>query len=152
MAEKPASKVEALDFVISVLKEHEKRLDKLANQLETIAASLTRSAPPIERRPETTVAERTWPSLQVANWREFRARSQGAKTVAFQAIEGVLTVSAWVQGMVHMYTERVPQGRVSFECGYESQLSGSVEAEGLREWLARELSVKPAKIVEGFLV
>jgi len=43
MSKKPQSKdeaLEALDFIVNVLKEHEKDLDKLINELGTVAASL----------------------------------------------------------------------------------------------------------------
>ena len=43
MSRKPQSKdeaLEALDFIVNVLKEHEKDLDKLINELGTVAASL----------------------------------------------------------------------------------------------------------------
>jgi hypothetical protein len=153
VSEKSASKVEALDFIINVLREHEKRLDKLAHQLESAASSFAKAgAPPAEARTQVIAAERGWPSLQVARWSEFRARAQKPKTVAFQVVEGSLTISAWAGGMVFMYTERVPAGRVSLDCGYESQVSGSLDTNGLREWLAREFGMKAQKVVEGFLV
>lgn len=44
MSKKPQSKdeaLEALDFIVNVLKEHEKDLDKLINELGTVAASLS---------------------------------------------------------------------------------------------------------------
>ncbi len=43
MSKKPQSKdeaLEALDFIVNVLKEHEKDLDRLINELGTVAASL----------------------------------------------------------------------------------------------------------------
>ncbi|MEM2081451.1 MAG: hypothetical protein QXP44_06660 [Candidatus Bathyarchaeia archaeon] len=43
MSKKPQSKdeaLEALDFIVNVLKEHEKDLDKLINELGTVASSL----------------------------------------------------------------------------------------------------------------
>ena len=43
MSDKPQSKdeaLEALDFIVNVLKEHEKDLDKLINELGTVAGQL----------------------------------------------------------------------------------------------------------------
>jgi hypothetical protein len=152
VAEKPAGRVEALDFVISVMKEHEKRLDKLALQLEAVVSAFAKTTPMVEPKPEVHPAERGWPSLHVSRWQEFRAQTQGARTIAFQVIENILTVSAWVGGMIYIYTERVPLGKVTLECGYESHVSGPVSTDGLRDWLAVELKVKPGKLVEGFLI
>ena len=44
MSEKAPSKdeaFEALDFIVNVLKEHEKDLDKLVSELDTVAGQLT---------------------------------------------------------------------------------------------------------------
>lgn len=125
-------RVDVLDLLINLLKEHEAKLDDLSQRLEEIMEQTTpRAAPP--ERPVTEVSLRA----HIMSWAEFRRLSRGATRVALSAEEGQFKVMSIKGGILHSYQEKVPyldiikrveegMSRVSFELDDVSLLVNSL--------------------------
>lgn len=154
--------LEALDFIINVLKEHEKDLDRLINQLGIITESLgetgeiTGKIEKIEDRISTlqgeianlikslAVPRESAPSyksgksvnVKCRQWEDFKNMAVGAETVSylFKASENTFQADALKDGKVVSYTGEFPQN---------SKL--------LKLWLSKELCIAEEVIFEGVL-
>jgi len=163
MAKKPTKNdaLEALDFIINVLKEHEKDLDRLINQLGTITETIgetgevTTKIEKIEERLSTIQTEisglikfisspreaPTYPHgppviVRCKQWQDFKILAAGAETVSylFKETEKSFQADALKNGRVLTYSGESPQN-----------------ARLLKIWLSRELEVAEEKIFEGVL-
>jgi len=163
MAKKPSKDeaLEALDFIINVLKEHEKDLDRLIGQLGTITESLgetgeiTGKIEKIEDRLATLQTEisnlikyitsprEASPYLpgppvivKCKQWEDFKILAAGADTVSYQfkETEKTFQADALKEGKVLTYTGEFPQN---------TRL--------LKIWLSKELEIAEEKIFEGVL-
>jgi hypothetical protein len=148
--------LEALDFIINVLKEHEKDLDRLISQLGIITESLgetgeiTGKFETIEDRISTLQGEITnlikylgtprevTPSsyspqktatvnVKCKQWEDFKNLAAGAETVSFRA-------DALKNGRIVSYTGEFPQN-----------------ARLLKLWLSKELNIAEEDVFEGAL-
>jgi hypothetical protein len=154
--------LEALDFIINVLKEHEKDLDRLIGQLGIITESLgetgeiTGKIEKIEDRITTLQGEITTLIKSIASprespqsysrgtpvtvkckqWEDFTIMAAGAETVSyiFRDAERSFQADALANGRVVSYTGEFPQ---------DSRL--------LKLWLSRELGVAEEDVFEGIL-
>ena len=153
--------LEALDFIINVLKDHEKDLDRLISQLGIITESMgetgeiTGKIEKIEDRlaslqGEITnlikyiVSPRGSPSyahgppviVKCRQWEDFKTMAAGAETVSylFKETEKSFQADALKKGRVLSYTGEFPQN-----------------AHLLRMWLSKELDVAEEDIFEGVL-
>ena len=163
MARKPSKDeaLEALDFIINVLREHEKDLDRLINQLGTITETLgetgeiTGKIENVETRLTTLQNEitnlikyigspRETPPyahgppviVKCKQWEDFKILAAEADTVSYQfkETEKTFQADALKNGKVLTYTGQFPQN-----------------ARLLKTWLAKELDITEEKIFEGIL-
>lgn len=163
MSDKPSKDdaLEALDFIINVLKEHEKDLDQLIGQLGTITESLGETGEiggKIERvegrlstiqteisnlirfisspRPTTGFPIGLPVIVRCKNWEDFKALAEGADTVSyqFQETEKSFQADAIKEGRILTYNGEFPEN-----------------AKLLKIWLSKELEVAEEKIFEGIL-
>jgi hypothetical protein len=163
LSDKPSKDdaLEALDFIINVLKEHEKDLDQLIGQLGTITESLGETGEiggKIERvegrlstiqtevsnlirfisSPRPTTAYPIGPPVIVRckNWEDFKNLAEGADTVSyqFQETEKSFQADALKEGRILIYSGEFPK-----------------DARLLKIWLSKELEVVEEKIFEGIL-
>ena len=121
-------KIDALDLIIKVLKEHEKELDKLAERLETtlsgikvekvdqakIAESLASIKSKIMNISDTLTVLETprppkLPVIQCGKWIDFKDRSINAKTVTFEIREEDFIINSISNGNVQTYFEHLPE-------------------------------------------
>lgn len=156
--------LEALDFIINVLKEHEKDLDRLISQLGIITESLgdtgeiTGKIENIEDRITTLqdeitnlikcvgapkqapsyippVRTSTPVTMKCNQWEDFKNMAAGAETVSYIfKAEGTFQADALANGRVVSYTGEFPQN-----------------ASLLKLWLSRELDIAEEVIFEGDL-
>jgi hypothetical protein len=154
--------LEALDFIINVLKEHEKDLDRLINQLGIITESLgetgeiTGKIEKLEDRlmtlqdeitnmiknvggaPKASTSHVHEPNvtLKCRQWQDFRNLAAGAETVTFLFKESENSFQAYAlkNGRILSYTGEFPQNSLL-----------------LRLWLSKELDVAEEVIFEGVL-
>jgi len=163
MARKPSKDeaLEAIDFIVNVLKEHEKDLDRLIGQLATVTESLGETGEiagkieKVEERLSTIQNEvtnlikylstpketPTYPigppvTVKCKQWKDFKTLALGAETVSyqFQETEKTFQADALKNGKVLTYTGQFPQN-----------------THLLKTWLAKELNVTEEKIFEGIL-
>lgn len=156
--------LEALDFVINVLKEHEKDLDRLVGELGSITSSVGETgeiADKIDRveerlstlqteltslvgnlssprKPLTTLATSRGPSVIVRckQWDDFKTLARGSDTVSFlfKETEKSFQADALKNGQVLTYSGDLPK-----------------DLKLLKIWLASELKVDEQQIFEGIL-
>jgi len=165
MAKKPSKDeaLEALDFIVNVLKEHEKDLDKLIGELAKITTRFGETGDVgsrIERVEErlasiqteitslikflSTPAEKPHPPyargppviVRCKQWEDFRILASDAETVSFlfKEAEKSFQADALKEGRVLTYNGEFPR-----------------DAKLLKIWLARELKVSEDKVFEGVL-
>ena len=164
MAKKPSKDeaLEALDFIINVLKEHEKDLDRLINELgktsekfgetgalsnkiENVGERLSSLQTEISnligfisssQREKTVLSHGAPLIVRCKQWEEFKVLSSGAETVSFlfKETERAFQVDALKEGKVLTYSGETPQ-----------------DIKLLKIWLARELGISEEKIFEGAL-
>ena len=154
--------LEALDFIINVLKEHEKDLDRLINQLGIITESLgetgeiTGKIEKLEDRlmslqdeitnmiknvggaPKASPSHLHEPNvtLKCRQWQDFKNLAAGAETVTFlfKGSEDSFQADALKNGRIFSYTGEFPQNSLL-----------------LKLWLSKELDVAEEVIFEGVL-
>jgi len=98
-------KVDVIDFIISVLKEHEKNLDEQVSRLEEIV-SLEKPSPPPQELPKAIL-----PNVKVAlnKWTEFKERITKLKMLAFTMTDDSFRVSALKDDALFIYQEKIPE-------------------------------------------
>ena len=97
-------KVDVIDLIINVLREHEKTLDALISQLERILSG----AAPLPAAVEGPEARRPMVSVLLRGWREFRERCAGASLTAFDIEDKQFRVSAVKDDVLYSYQEQMP--------------------------------------------
>jgi len=163
MSKKPTKDeaFEALDFIINVLKEHEKDLDRLVAELgkttERLGGTgeLSEKIAKVEERLSTIQSEisnlisyisspREAPVyshgpaviVRCKKWEDFKTLSTDAETVSFlfKEAERTFQIDALKEGKVLTYSGEFPQDTKLFKI-----------------WISRELNVPEEKILEGVL-
>ena len=97
-------RVDMLDLLINLLKEHEKKMDELTYRLETLLD---------ERRPPTETPRRAPEGIsgvvaRVSSWREFKRLCTGALSVAVVIDERIFKVTALSRNVLFAYEEEIP--------------------------------------------
>ena len=97
-------RVDMLDLLINLLKEHEQKMDKLAYRLESL---LEESRAPIEspRRPLEGIGVVV---ARVSSWGEYKRQCTGALSVAVEIDERVFKVTALSRNILFVYEEEIP--------------------------------------------
>ena len=100
-------KIDVIDLIISVLREHEGKLDELVSRLEEAQSLPVEVRAPQEPRetPEQVGAAIT---AVLKSWADFTGRGSGAKLVAVDVADGFFEASAVVGGVVYVYREEIP--------------------------------------------
>ena len=129
--EEYSEKMNALDLVINVLKDHERRLDELLWRLEAIVEDHRQGVR--EDEPERFKKQRrAEPRVtQCKGWAEFKEKSKGARRTAFKVEEKILTVESLTEEAGYRYVEtlRVPVDKLSLHIkGYENKNIENVES------------------------
>jgi hypothetical protein len=149
--------IDAVKFILSVLKQHEKDLDRLITELGHTAGKLKKIGALTDRIQLT--ADRLSASLKEISglerpffpssskrpvvatckqWEDFKSMSTGAETVSFRVDEAANTVQVYAlkDGWVITYCYDFAKGSPHFE-------------KSLKTWMSRELDVTEDKIFEG---
>lgn len=93
-------KIDVIDLIINVLKEHEKKLDELVTRLENQEPSGT------SKMKTTHIAARN--ALFINQWNEFCEYARSSDLVTFDSKDEHLHVSALSQEIIYTYTEQIP--------------------------------------------
>jgi len=166
MAKKPSKDeaLEALDFIVSVLKEHEKDLDKLIGELAKITTKFGQTgevgtrigsveerlasiqteitnlikflSAPSSEKPHPPETRGPPVIVRCKQWEDFKMLASDPETVffLFKEAEKAFQADALKQGRVLTYNGEFPR-----------------DARLLKMWLARELNVPEDKVFEGVL-
>jgi hypothetical protein len=181
MSRKPPSKdeaLEALDFIVSVLKEHEKDLDRLINELGTITEKLgdtgefSGKIEKVEERLTTLQNEianlitylstaREAPTLPVQTTQEQRAEIPQTKELRGPPVimrckqwEDFQTLAYQAQTLSFLHREAEKTFQVdALKNGQIITYSGELPKPTslLKTWLSKQLDISEKKILEGIL-
>ena len=95
-------KVEVMDFLINVLKDHETSLDSLISRAENVLAEN-------EEKLGTNGGSFDIPiKVVLKDWSEFKRRLENVELVCFDLVDQVFIVSAKTRQKVYEYRERTP--------------------------------------------
>jgi len=154
-------KIDVLDMIISILKDHEENLSSIVDKLDTFVEDLSSLNKKFAKIDQILQRSKFVPmhdpnilTVECQKWPEFREMSIGASLVAFEIDETNLSISSASRGFVFSYSERLPD--------LESLTSDNSEDLSLRRvvnldpfsvkaWLSEELKITEDKILEGRL-
>jgi len=97
-------RVDMLDLLINLLKEHEQKMDELTYRLETLLVERTPPTEPLRRTPERICGV----VARVSSWREFKRQCTGALAVAVEIDERTFKVTALTRNILFAYEEGIP--------------------------------------------
>ena len=132
-------RLSAIDFLVNVIKEHEKALDALEVKLEKLVENLTKAKKPMEAALAAPLI------IRCKQWSEFKEACTGCDMVIFK-VEGAFTVYCLNGARVITYSEAFPS---SLACGLKVKVRMELDRAKVKEWLSRELKVEKSKIIEG---
>lgn len=108
-------KIDVIDLIISVLREHEKKLDELVSRLEEAQTGVTPIRAPREReQKEIAPSGEVTVLATVKRWTEFTERCSSAGLVAFDIEDGRFRVSAVSGDVLYTYEEDVPDMEIRY--------------------------------------
>jgi hypothetical protein len=114
-------KIDVIDLIINVLKDHETKLDELVSRLESVpsrARKEEKSEPPQEQvpKPEAEPPRQAGPAVTAVlkRWADFRLKCESSRLVTFDAEEGTFEVSALARGAVYVYREEIPSMGITY--------------------------------------
>ena len=96
-------KIEALDLIINVLKEHEKKLDELANELAKILTEVQQRE--VKAEPKVTVEAIPQTRIICSEWADFKEKSRNANLVVFNVDEKELQIVSMLNNVTYKYSE-----------------------------------------------
>ncbi len=111
-----ADKVEVMDFLINVLKDHEKSLDILISRAEDI----------LKENPNQHQVMKNGPKLKISlkNWDDFRDRALDSELVCFDLIDTTFYCDVITESKIYQYTEETPEVTLEVENNNNIVLSG----------------------------
>lgn len=140
-------KIDVIDLIINVLKDHETKLDELVSRLESIPQRVPRleDSEPSESYVRSFSSETRRPigppiTAILERWTDFRSKCQSARLVAFDTKEGKFEVSAIAGGIVYIYSEEMPSMGITYkENGEGARVEGiDINKPGLMPAALRE--------------
>jgi len=118
-------KIDVIDLIINVLKDHEKKLDELVTRIEkaqiinrTPTDTLEETTPKIERAsslPLEKTSSGVPVKVELSEWNEFRTRCESARLVAFEVADGRFQVTALTDSVLYRYTEKIPSMEIRYK-------------------------------------
>ena len=144
-----SEKMSALDFVISVLREHEKSLDAIEEKFEKLLSDLSALAAKKGEKPEgARPSGRSSIHVSCMEWEEFRELCLEPEIVSFQ-IEDALKIKVLKGNMIYEYSEQIGRHLESLGCGIKVDFQASINPLKVKRFLSRELKVQENKIIHG---
>ena len=104
-------KIDVIDLIINVLRDHEKKLDELVSRLEETQLIETPLKPKTEKDPQKRILLKTL----LRSWQEFKHHSTNAKLVTYDLDKNIFTVSALSEeDVLYTYSEEIPKVEINF--------------------------------------
>ncbi len=114
-------KIDVMDLIINVLKDHETKLDELVSRLESLPSPLAgrpdESEPEDEPpRPVAGPPRQAGPVVTAVlkRWADFRSKCASSRLVAFDTEESVFEVSALAGRAIYVYREEIPSMGITY--------------------------------------
>lgn len=112
-------KIDVIDFIINVLKDHEKKLEELVANLEGSSEPLSKRTK-VEKISENLVSPTTpikaaGAVAKLKKWSHFIGRCSGTDLVAFDVVDGKFKVSAIANGVYYVYSEEIPDMEIHYK-------------------------------------
>lgn len=104
-------KVDVIDLIINVLRDHEKTLDGLISKLEQVLAG----SAPVPIPAVKTEVGRPAVSVVISEWTGFRERCLEADLVTFEIEDRQYKVSAVKDGILYLYEEEIPEMEIRYK-------------------------------------
>jgi len=142
-------RMSAVDFIISVLREHEKNLDSLIEKLNVVSKNLSEFAIN-KRRHEGHIRYEGSGIIHIMckDWEEFRELSRNADTLSF-TLDDELRIMALHGNIIYEYRESIPEHMEHLECGVPIYFQAQLNPERIRKFLMRELNASNKKVIHG---
>ena len=103
-------RVDVIDMILGVLKEHEKNLDALVSQLGAISTT-----PQFLPTTQNLVQTSNKIKINVRNWADFREKCSKPDIVAFDLVGDSFTVAVLKPGILFSYSETIPEVTIMME-------------------------------------
>ena len=114
-------KIDVMDLIINVLKDHESKLDELVSRLESLPPPRAGRADDSEAedeplRPVVGPPRQAGPVVTAVlkRWADFRLKCASSRLVTFDTEESVFEVSALAGGVVYVYREEIPSMGITY--------------------------------------
>ena len=142
-------RMSAVDFIISVLREHEKNLDSLIEKLDAISKNLSELTAS-KKKNEATVSYNGHANVHITceDWEEFRELCKEAETFSFH-LGNELKIMALHGNTIYEYKEPIPKHIEHLECGVPIYFQAQLNPEKIRRFLLRELNTSDKRIIHG---
>ena len=111
-----ADKVEVMDFLINVLKDHEKNLDTLISRAEDLLTENQNS--------NNLTQNATKLKISLNNWDDLCDRALDAELVCFNLIDSAFYCDVITENKIYQYTEKTPEVTLELENNNNLVLSG----------------------------
>ena len=118
-------KIDVIDLIINVLKDHEKKLDELITRIEkaqiinrTPTDTVEETTPQVERASSLPVEKASSGvpvKVELSEWNEFRTRCESARLVAFEVADGRFQITALTDSILYRYTEKIPSMEIRYK-------------------------------------
>jgi hypothetical protein len=119
-------KIDVMDLIINVLKDHETKLDELVSRLEDLPPPRAERADESDAeaespKPVTEPPRQMGPVVTVVlkRWTDFRLKCASSRLVTFDTVESVFEVSGLAGGVVYVYREEIPSMGITYREGEE---------------------------------
>ncbi len=107
-----SEKMDVLDLIINVLKEHEKNLSKYISRLEESIKRLERR---VEEKEGEKALKEAKIKVEIKEWSEFKKQAIKPESVYFEVNDRFFQVEALKEAKINLYRERLPRLIVEVE-------------------------------------
>jgi len=104
-------KIDVIDLIINVLKDHEKKMDELISRLEGTQSPQS-TLPYVDYRATTPTRANVIVSL--SKWQDFKEKGSVSSLVAFDIIDKEFHVFALGNGILYNYVEKIPEMEIKY--------------------------------------
>jgi len=104
-------KIDVIDLIINVLKDHEKRMDELISRLEGTQSPQS-TLPYVDYR--STTPTRANVIVSLSKWQDFKEKGSVSSLVAFDIIDREFHVFALGNGILYNYVEKIPEMDIKY--------------------------------------
>ncbi|MHA1280584.1 MAG: hypothetical protein ACTSQ8_25790 [Candidatus Helarchaeota archaeon] len=134
----------ALDFVLSTLRDHEFALDVLIERLEQSLKTLSETLEKIN----SSMCMLARATFSCEEWNEFKDVCTGAQIV-FYNLSGELKIRAVKDNIIYEFKEPIQSRIEKLRCGVPASFQANINPQELKDFLSRELNIPKEKVIRG---